>query len=59
PAFMHNTHKSESNYLVRADYYPQNARNEASVQDVANFMVKEMEGNQFLHKRVGIASPLE
>ncbi|MEL6842874.1 MAG: SDR family oxidoreductase [Bacteroidota bacterium] len=58
PAFMHNIQKSEADYLVRADYYPQNAPNEASVQAVADFMIKEMAENKFLHKRVGIASPL-
>jgi putative NADH-flavin reductase len=42
-------------YLVEADYFPQQARNEIAVEDVADFLLKELEENKFLKKRVGIA----
>ncbi|MFK7971765.1 MAG: NAD(P)-dependent oxidoreductase [Bacteroidia bacterium] len=42
-------------YLVEADYFPENARNEIAVEDVADFLLKEVEENKFLGKRVGIA----
>lgn len=42
-------------YLVEADYFPKNARNEIAVEDVADFLLKEMEENNFIGKRVGIA----
>jgi putative NADH-flavin reductase len=44
-------------YLVEADYFPKNARNEIAVEDVADFLLKEMEENNFVGKRVGIAYP--
>lgn len=59
PAFMHQTEKAIDDYIVSAEYYPKNARNEASVKAVADFMIKESSENKFLHKRVGIASPID
>ncbi|MEM6342452.1 MAG: SDR family oxidoreductase [Bacteroidota bacterium] len=59
PAFMHQSEKAIDDYIVKADYYPKNARNEASVKGVADFMIKECFENKFLNKRVGIASPLD
>ncbi|MFK7921489.1 MAG: NAD(P)-dependent oxidoreductase [Bacteroidia bacterium] len=59
PAFMHLSEKITDEYLVSADYYPKNSRNEASVRAVAEFMIKEASDNQFLNKRVGIASPID
>jgi putative NADH-flavin reductase len=56
PAFMH-TRERTGKYLVAKDYYPKQALNEVSVEDVADFMVKEMVENQYLKSRVGIASP--
>ncbi len=59
PAFMHQSEKAIDDYIVSADYYPNNARNEASVKAVADFMIKESSENKFLNKRVGIASPID
>lgn len=59
PAFMHQTAKAVDEYLVSADYYPKQARNEVSVKAVADFMIREITDNKFLHKRVGIASPID
>lgn len=56
PAFMHNGDRTKE-YLVSADYYPRNALNQVSVQDVADFMTTELSENKFLHHRVGIAHP--
>lgn len=56
PAFMHNGTRTES-YLTRADYYPKKSLNQISLQDVADFMTKEMAENKFCGKRVGIADP--
>jgi len=42
-------------YLVEADFFPKNARNEIAVEDVADFLLKEVEENKFVGKRVGIA----
>ena len=47
-----------SEYLVEADYFPQNARNEIAVEDVADFIIKELNENKFVGKRVGIAYPV-
>jgi len=41
-----------------ADYYPKGAQNLISVQDAADFIVREIEENQFIKHRVGIAYPL-
>ena len=57
PAFMHGGERSGS-CVTKADYYPNGAMNEVSVEDVADFMTTEMTDNKFLHKRVGIAAPL-
>ncbi|MEL6671654.1 MAG: SDR family oxidoreductase [Bacteroidota bacterium] len=56
PAFMHQGERT-GNYLVQADFYPSHAQNQVSVEDVADFITKEMEDNLFLKKRVGIAHP--
>lgn len=45
-------------YLVEADFFPKNARNEIAVEDVADFLLKELEENVFIGKRVGIAYPV-
>ena len=58
PAFMHAGERTQK-YVVKPDYYPSPARNEISVEDVADFITKEMEENQFLKKRVGIAHPID
>ena len=58
PAFMRNG-KRTGQYMVTADYYPSPARNEVSVEDVADFITSEMEANNFLKKRVGIAHPIK
>lgn len=56
PAFMH-AGKRTGNYRLKEDYFPSQAQNQISVEDVADFMVKEMTENQFIGKRVGIAHP--
>lgn len=56
PSFMHNGERTQA-YLTGEDRYPRKSRNEVSVEDVADFMVKEMTENQYLHKRVGLAAP--
>lgn len=56
PAFMHGGERT-GKYLVKSDYYPPKSLNEVSVEDVADFMVKEMTENKFVGKRVGIAHP--
>ena len=58
PAFMHMGERTE-NVLVSKDNYPQRARNEVSVEDVADFMTREMIDNNFIGARVGIAHPIE
>ncbi|MEZ4826379.1 MAG: SDR family oxidoreductase [Bacteroidia bacterium] len=58
PAFMHNGERT-GKYVVKADYYPSKTQNQVSVEDVADFITREMEENKFLKKRVGIAHPLE
>lgn len=45
-------------YLLREDYFPEHAQNQISVQDVADFLLKEAEASRYLHHRVGIAYPL-
>lgn len=57
PAFMHNGDRT-GNYLTRENYYPRGAQNEVSVEDVADFITREMTENKFVRKRVGIAHPL-
>ncbi|MEL6730048.1 MAG: SDR family oxidoreductase [Bacteroidota bacterium] len=57
PAFMHAGERTKE-YLVMADYYPKGAQNLISVQDAADFIVREIEENQFIKHRVGIAYPL-
>lgn len=57
PSFMHLAERT-GEYLTRADYYPKGAKNEVSVQDVADFITEEMSKNEFVHSRVGIAHPL-
>lgn len=56
PAFMHHGRRTGT-YVIREDYYPKGALNEVSVQDVADFITKEVAENHYLHKRVGIAHP--
>ncbi|MEM7373863.1 MAG: SDR family oxidoreductase [Bacteroidota bacterium] len=56
PAFMHNGDRT-GDYLLSADSYPTQALNQVSIQDVADFMTKEMTENKYLQKRVGIAHP--
>lgn len=57
PSFMRNGERT-GDYLVSADTYPSKAQNQVSVEDVADFITKEMEANQFVQMRVGIAHPL-
>jgi len=57
PSFMHRGKRS-GNYKTAVNYYPKGVKNEVSVQDVADFMTKEMEDNEFVRQRVGIAHPL-
>ncbi|MEM7658200.1 MAG: NAD(P)H-binding protein, partial [Bacteroidota bacterium] len=56
PSFMHSGKRTQQ-YLVEPDYFPKGALNQVSVEDVADFMVREMTDSQFLKKRVGIAHP--
>lgn len=58
PAFMTRGHRTRA-FLLRRDYYPSGARNEVSLQDVADFMTDEMVRNEFIHARVGIAQPYQ
>lgn len=58
PAFMHMGDLT-GNILVSQDKYPPKARNEVSVEDVADFMTREMVENNFVGSRVGIAHPIE
>lgn len=46
-------------YRVQADYFPENTRNEIAVEDVADFLLKELTENNFVKHRVGIAYPFE
>ncbi|MEL6131856.1 MAG: SDR family oxidoreductase [Bacteroidota bacterium] len=57
PAFMHAGERTGT-YLVEEDYYPKGAQNMISVQDAADFIVKELEENQFVKHRVGLAYAL-
>lgn len=57
PSFMH-LGEHAGKYLTQANYYPKKAKNEISVQDVADFMTEEMSKNEFVRSRVGIAHPL-
>lgn len=57
PSFMHNGERTK-NYLIEKNYYPKESLNQVSVQDVADFMTKEMAENKFYKCRVGIAHPL-
>ena len=57
PAFMNNGVRS-NDYLTQADYYPKKAQNQVALQDVADFIVSELEKNDFVKKRVGIANPI-
>lgn len=41
-------------YRTLADFHPEGG-DEVSVEDVADFLLKELEANQFIQKRVGIA----
>ena len=58
PAFMRNGRRT-GKYLTTADYYPSPARNAVSVEDVADFITNEMESNQYVKRRVGIAHPIK
>ncbi len=57
PAFMHMQNPT-GKYVVVRNAYPPKARNEVSVEDVAEFMVYEMSNNEYIHTRVGIAHPI-
>ena len=57
PAFMNNAQRT-ANYITQADYYPRKSQNQVSIQDVADFIVKELLENNFVQKRVGIANPI-
>ncbi|MCI4671495.1 MAG: SDR family oxidoreductase [Bacteroidia bacterium] len=57
PSFMHKGELT-GEYLTSADYYPKGAKNEVSVQDVADFITEEMVKNEYVGKRVGIAHPI-
>lgn len=57
PSFMQNGERTQ-NYLTKEDYYPKKSLNQVSLQDVADFMTKEMSENKYCSKRVGIAHPL-
>lgn len=58
PAFMTRGDRTRA-YLIHRDRYPQNAKNEVSVLDVADFITDEMTHNEYLHARVGIAQPYQ
>lgn len=57
PSFMHLGERT-GEYLTKENFYPKGAKNEISVQDVADFMTEEMSQNSFVGARVGIAHPL-
>ncbi|MEM8887709.1 MAG: SDR family oxidoreductase [Bacteroidota bacterium] len=57
PSFMHNGERT-GEYLTKADYYPKKSQNQISVQDVADFITREMSENKFCARRVGIAHPV-
>ncbi|WNJ19257.1 SDR family oxidoreductase [Pontibacter sp. G13] len=57
PAFM-KFGEPTGQYIVRADFYPQRAQNEVTVSDVADFIVKELDTNEYIGHRVGIAAPI-
>jgi putative NADH-flavin reductase len=58
PAFMTRGSRTRA-FLLRRDYYPSGARNEVSLQDVADFMTDEMVQNEYIKSRVGIAQPYQ
>ncbi len=58
PAFMTRSERTRA-YLLRRDFYPSNAKNEVSLQDVADFMTDEMVANEYIEARVGIAQPYQ
>jgi uncharacterized protein len=43
------------NYVTEADYFPKRAKNQIAAGDVADFLLKEVEGNNFIERRVGVA----
>ncbi|MBV9988458.1 MAG: NAD(P)H-binding protein [Chitinophagaceae bacterium] len=44
------------NYITSADYPPQQGGNEVMAGDLADFMLRELKNDQYLHHRIGIAS---
>jgi uncharacterized protein len=58
PAFMTRGERTRA-YLLRRNHYPTNARNEVSLQDVADFITDEMGNNEYIQARVGIAQPYQ
>ncbi|TAE50291.1 MAG: SDR family oxidoreductase [Bacteroidetes bacterium] len=56
PSFMFGG-KRTGTYQVEADYFPRGVQNRVSVEDVADFITREMTENTFIRKRVGIAWP--
>lgn len=58
PAFMTRGERTRA-YLLRRDFYPANAKNEVSLQDVADFMTDDMAANEYIGARVGIAQPYQ
>lgn len=50
--------KRTGDYLLAADSFPEGAENKVSVEDLADFIVRELTENRFIGKRVGIAYPL-
>lgn len=57
PAFMR-TGEQTGSFLVKGEYYPEQAQNQVSAEDVAAFILQEMVENAFVKQRVGIAHPL-
>jgi putative NADH-flavin reductase len=58
PSFMHQGPRT-GKYVAEADYFPRNCQNRISVEDVADFMTRELDERQFVGKRVGIAWPMD
>ncbi|MEM6261946.1 MAG: NAD(P)H-binding protein [Bacteroidota bacterium] len=56
PPFMVDGNR-EDIYLLEKDYFPKDALNEVPLQNVGDFIVREIQQNAYLHSRVGIATP--
>ena len=49
--------KRTGEYLVAADHHPENGKLEISVEDLADFCIRELHAPQFIGHRVGLAYP--